>query len=360
MCGIAALLGSSASRPRMNAMLSAMAYRGPDDRGIAEFADGQALLGHNRLSIIDLSPAGHQPMVSGDGRFHVILNGEIYNYPELRRELDSTFGFRSRSDTEVLLASYQKWGAGCLDRLIGMFAFAVWDDKERELFAARDRFGVKPLYSHVFADGSLAIASEITALHAAGVPRRPDETTWARYLFEGISDHSTATFWEGVSALPPGHSLTWRAGRLQTQKWYDLAERSGLDLDTTPVEAVIARYGELLDESVSLRFRADVPVGIAVSGGLDSSILVGLIRKLHGPEVDLRAFTFITGDDRYDELPWVEEMLAGTQIRLTKCLLRPSDVPELAESIQESQHDRSAGFRPWPTRASSRHARTTA
>ncbi|MGH9852672.1 MAG: asparagine synthetase B family protein, partial [Blastocatellia bacterium] len=156
-----------------------------------------AALGHNRLSIIDLSPTGRQPMQDCDGRFRIVFNGEIYNYLELRSELKD-YPYRSKTDTEVILAAYEKWGEACLEKFIGMFAFLIWDERELKLFAARDRFGVKPLYYYQSERGTLTIASEVKTLHAAGVARIPDVTTWATYLSYGLCDHTENTFWQDI------------------------------------------------------------------------------------------------------------------------------------------------------------------
>src|SRR5947208_4967682 len=145
MCGLAGLIGDGCEALSLEAMIDCQRYRGPDDRGIYRHPSGLAALGHNRLSILDLTPAGHQPMVSDDGRLCITFNGEIYNYLELRAEL-SAYPFRTRTDTEVILAAYERWGEACLDRFQGMFAFLLWDMPNGRLFAARDRFGVKPLY----------------------------------------------------------------------------------------------------------------------------------------------------------------------------------------------------------------------
>src|SRR5687767_4898066 len=165
MCGIAGIFGSDTSR--IEAMVAAHGHRGPDGRGIHR--DGDVALGHTRLSIIDLSDCGLQPMSDPTGRWWIAFNGEIYNYLELRAELAGSWDFRTRTDTEVLLAAWVVWGPACLERLLVMFAFLLWDEHERTLFAARDRFGVKPLYFHEDR-GALRVASEIKALHAAGVP----------------------------------------------------------------------------------------------------------------------------------------------------------------------------------------------
>jgi asparagine synthase (glutamine-hydrolysing) len=311
-------------------MVASQRHRGPDSQQV--FEDGPAALGHNRLSIIDLSPAGAQPMSSADGDLTVVLNGEIYNYVELRAELTG-YPFRTRTDTEVLLAAYDRWGIQCLDHLLGMFAFLLWDARERRLFAARDRFGVKPLYYHARGDGALLIASEIKALHGAGVEPEPDATAWATYLAAGHHDHSTRTFWRGVESLPAGHYLTWRAGRLAVARWYDLAERVGPAYDERPVADVEDEYLALLRESVRLRFRSDVPVGINLSGGLDSSTLLAVVQAVQGADSDVSAFTFVTGDPQYDELPWVRQMLRRTQHPLIASPLAAADVPALAESV---------------------------
>ena len=181
MCGISGIFGQGWHTGQLDAMVAAQRHRGPDDTGSYQDASGCAGLGHNRLSIIDLSRAGRQPMTDGEGRFWLVFNGEVYNYRELRTEL-ADYPYRSRSDAEVVLAAYARWGARCLDRFIGMFAFLLWDSTTQELFAARDRFGVKPLYYCAAGDGTLWAASEIKALHAGGVPAEPDPVAWASYL----------------------------------------------------------------------------------------------------------------------------------------------------------------------------------
>ncbi|MFL6294138.1 MAG: asparagine synthase (glutamine-hydrolyzing) [Thermoanaerobaculia bacterium] len=340
MCGIAGIFGADASG--LEAMVGALGHRGPDGRGI--HVDGDAALGHTRLSILDLSDCGLQPMSDPTGRWWIVFNGEIYNYLELRSALDDSWGFRSRTDTEVLLAAWATWGPACLDRLLGMFAFLVWDGRERTLFAARDRFGVKPLYFHE-ESGALRIASEIKALHAAGVPARPDAVAWATYLAYGHKDHRPErTFWAGIQALPPGCLLRWRGGHGSVSRWYDLAQRVGSELDPRPEEAVIEEYRSLMEDSVRLRFRSDVPVGINLSGGLDSSTLLGLVQRVQGPESDVQAFTFVTGDPAYDELPWVEQMLARTRHPLVVCPLAPGEVPALAESVARFQDEPFGGL----------------
>ncbi len=325
-------------------MRASQAHRGPDGVGLYVDAERKAVLGHNRLSIIDLSAGGDQPMTSADGRFVVVQNGEIYNYLELKHELAGEYSFRTSSDTEVLLAAYTKWGVECLDRLVGMFAFVIWDSVEKTAFAARDRFGVKPLYYHQEVDGTVLLASEIKALHAAGIPAAPDDETWATYLAHGLYDHSEQTFWAQITSLPGGHCLQIRDGRIKTKKWYDVAERIGVEFDDRPEHEIREEYFALMKDSVTLRFRSDVPVGINLSGGLDSSSLLGLVHEVQGEDSDVKVFTFTTGDAAYDELKWVEQMLAQTRHPLVVNQLTPADVPALAAEVQTLQDEPFGGL----------------
>jgi asparagine synthase (glutamine-hydrolysing) len=343
MCGIAGLVGSGWSPSQLTAMVQRLVHRGPDSHATWISPCGTGGLGHTRLRIIDLSPAGAQPMVSADGRLHLSFNGEIYNYRELRTAL-SDYPFRSQSDSEVLLAAYQRWGSGCLDRLVGMFAFMLWDDATRELFAARDRFGVKPLYWAMTQTGDLALGSEIKALWTAGVPAEPDAAMWSTFLSQGLYDHSDRTFWSGIRALPPGHLLRWKAGTIRLARWYDGPEAVGMEEDRRQEHDVIEEYAALLQETVKLRFRSDVPVGISVSGGLDSSTLLAAIRAAQLAGDDVQAFTFVTGHPDYDELPWVRRALARTEHPHVVCRLSPDDVPALAESVQEFEDEPYGGI----------------
>jgi asparagine synthase (glutamine-hydrolysing) len=346
MCGISAIFGRDWSPQQLEAMIKAQSHRGPDAEGAYKSPSGLAGLGHNRLSIIDLSDAGRQPMSDPSGRYWIVFNGEIYNYLELRAELITDYSFRTKSDTEVLLAAYLKWGEACLDRLIGMFAFVIWDEAGRKAFGARDRFGVKPLHFHEPPGGGLILASEIKALHATGVARSPDEATWATYLASGMYDHGTRTFWQGIQRLPPGACFTWTPERgLSVRCWYDVAERAlNSGLDTRSDDQVADELLGLLEETIRLRFRSDVPVGICLSGGLDSSLLLGLVHRVQGKDSTVKTFTFYCGDPNYDELPWVEQMLAETKHPACFCRLDATEVPELAARVQASQDEPFGGL----------------
>ena len=345
MCGIAGIvsLDGAPELRTVRRMLDTQRHRGPDFSDALQL--GHACLGHNRLSIIDLREASNQPFTDGSGRYTLTFNGEIYNYLELRAELASTgYAFRTEGDVEVLLAAYLAWGADCLERLNGMFAFAIYDAEERRLFAARDRFGVKPL-AYAQRDGSLAFASEIKALWAAGVPRSPDEATWAGYLAYGSYGAPDRTFWAGIRQLPAGHALTWSVDdpRARISRWYDFAAR----VAQTPVyddkERLVAAYEELLADSIRLRFRADVPVGFNVSGGLDSSALLALVARYH-PGDPLTAYSFYTGDDRYDELPWVRRLVAHTDSPLSPVLVTADEIPGLEAEVSAVQDEPYGGI----------------
>lgn len=342
MCGVAAVVGARAGTQVLTHMLDVQRHRGPDARGLYLDPSAHVGLGHVRLSIIDLSPAGTQPMHSSDGRFHLVYNGEVYNYRALRRELGS-YPFRGESDSEVVLAAYARWGERCLERFVGMFAFVIWDAQERRLVAARDRFGVKPLYYACMPDGSLVLASEIQALHAAGVVAQPDVVAWATYLTRGAHDVDGRTFWQGVRAVPAGHLLRWQSGQLACARWYDPVP-AVLAEDTRPAADVLEEYGALARESIRLRLQADVPVGVNLSGGLDSSILLALVREARATAAPATAFTFVTGDPDYDELPWVRRMLDGTPHELVVCSLSATEVPALAAAAYESQQEPYGGL----------------
>ena len=285
-------------------------------------------------------------MSDASGRYWIVFNGEIYNYIELRAEMEARYTFRTRTDTEVLLAAYVEWGEACLDRFVGMLAFLIWDDQEHRLFGARDRFGVKPLHYHLTPEGGLCVASEIKALHAAGVPRRPDQSTWATYLVSGMYDHGESTFWEGIRRIPPGGCFTWSATNgFHQHTWYDVAKAAlASGPDARPDPAVSEELLAQMEQSVRLRFRADVPVGICLSGGLDSSLLLALVHRTHGADSTVKTFTFYCGDPAYDELPWVRQMLSESRHPACFCRLDPAEVPELATRVQVSQDEPFGGI----------------
>ncbi|WP_439475236.1 asparagine synthase (glutamine-hydrolyzing) [Algoriphagus formosus] len=341
MCGVAAIVGPKASLQNLEGMLALQHHRGPDFTGYW-VEPNQIALGHNRLSIIDLSAAANQPFVSSDERYHLVFNGEIYNYLELKQKLRFEFEFKTNSDTEVLLAAFIKWGKDCLAELNGMFAFIIWDKKDQSLFAARDRFGVKPLYFSQLAD-SLILSSEIRPHWQIGIPKVPNSDVWYSYLTKGQYGMPDETFWKGIHQIPGGHYLTFKNGDIEIRSWYDFVARSMalMNHQENDEEAYIL---DLLKDSVQLRFRADVPVGFNLSGGLDSSTLLALVSDAYPDEKKIEAFTFFTGDERYDELPWVRQMLVGKPYPLNTCKLEVSDIPHLTQKIASVQDEPFGGI----------------
>jgi len=276
-------------------------HRGPDAGGIREYPD--AVLGHRRLSIIDLSDRGLQPMESADGRYVLVFNGEIYNYKELRQELTPKYSFSSDSDTEVLLASWYVWGEQCLERLNGMFAFCVYDTQERVAFVARDRFGQKPLFL-AERDNRLHFASEVKGLLAAGIEAAPDISTWARYLRTASYDDTQNTVFAGVSQLLAGECAWFTPGKgLRRQRYYSLGER--IDPRRMDLGDAADQVREIMVDACSVHMRSDVPVAIMLSGGLDSSSLLACLDLADELNQSVKCFSVEFGGE-LTERPWIE------------------------------------------------------
>jgi asparagine synthase (glutamine-hydrolysing) len=276
MCGIAGIYSFDRDaihpddRSLVDAMLNVMPRRGPDARGV--WAGPETVLGHLRLSIIDLCERSNQPMVGPCGRT-LVFNGEIYNYLELRRELSGRYEFRTESDSEVILAAYDAWGPDCLHRFNGDWALAIYDPRTNELFLARDRYGIKPLY-YATQQGRLLFASEVRALLAAGVSAAVSPQAVYTFICNRKNEWADRTLVETVKPLPRGHCLLLRPGGEATPRCYYGTERllEG-EGPSDPAEA-LEQFGELLTSSVMLRLRSDVPVGVCLSGGMDSSAIV--------------------------------------------------------------------------------------
>ncbi len=273
MCGISGIINFNnqlVDEEELNSMLATMKHRGPDDQGI--FIDENYGLGFVRLSIIDLTKLGHQPMHSPDNRYTVIFNGEIFNYKELKKELISLgVKFTTQTDTEVLLQAYINWGKDCLHRLNGMWAFAIYDKQEKELFATRDRFGIKPFYYHLTEDRFI-FASEIpTLLTTLNQKPKANNNAIFDYLAFNRTDQDTSTFFENIFKLKHGHSITIKNSSTKINEWYNL--KSNLKKPFQNKE----EYKSLLIDSIRLRLRSDVPIGICFSGGLDSSSILSIV-----------------------------------------------------------------------------------
>jgi asparagine synthase (glutamine-hydrolysing) len=341
MCGIAGFLDARepATAPRIRAMTDRLQHRGPNAeglllvdtaRGTTWAGDGaqpearfDLALGHRRLSILDLSDAGRQPMVSSSGKHWLIFNGEIYNYVELRAELKQLgHVFKTGTDTEVLLAAYEQWGIACLSRCNGMWAFALWDGVRRELYLARDRMGVKPLY-YAHGTGWLVFGSEIKALLAhPRVPRRPNPSIVYDFLSLRLADHTDETFFDGIYRVPGAHYLVVRPGHEpRIERWWDAQPAFRDDASPAQERAAIERFEELFEDAVRIRLRADVPIGTCLSGGVDSSSIVVTANQLMFDELKLdralvgdrqRTFSACFEDRRFDERPFIDRVIAAT------------------------------------------------
>ncbi len=325
MCGIVALYAprGTVDPAAVERATRRLFSRGPDGQRQWMAPHGRVGLGHARLSIIDLT-TGDQPIASEDGSRQIVVNGEFYDFERIQRELEFRgHRLRTRSDSEIALHLYEELGTGCLHQLRGEFALALWDEPNQTLFAARDRFGIKPLFYATWG-GTLYIASEIKALFAAGVPAR-----WNRQAVFGATAamHPTETLFEGVSQIPPGHFLLATPGYLQLHRYWDF----NYPTNDTPAPKLsdrewAERLAAELDNAVRLRLRADVPVGCYLSGGLDSCAVIGLAARHRSDAI--RAFTLTFDRADYDEGPIAREMAALCGAEFYPVPIRQSDLAD--------------------------------
>lgn len=324
MCGIAGFLydveASAAARTTVRRMIALQRHRGPDGEG---FYDAKGIsLGHCRLSVIDLTETGHQPMSDEEGRYWITFNGEIYNYLELKQELFGLgFRFHGKSDTEVLLAAFRHWGEKCLEHLRGMFAFAIWDERTGCLFAARDRLGIKPF--HYWTDGvsRLAFASELKALLGFLPQRNANLQLATDFLAWNILDHEAAdTMVASIKRLPPAHAMIWEKGRgLRIWRYWQVSISESLEVSPERRPKMIADFRSRFEETVSLHLRSDVPVGTCLSGGLDSSAIACVVsqellrRGVSYEERQQHTFSACFDDPRLDERQYIQAVAAATK-----------------------------------------------
>jgi asparagine synthase (glutamine-hydrolysing) len=311
MCGFAAVVsldGAPIDADRVARMANVLAHRGPDDSGV--LIDGTVGLGFRRLSILDLSPSGHQPMSTEDGQVAVVFNGEIYNFVELREELEGLgHRFRSSGDTEVLLRAYLEWGSQCLARFNGMWAFAIYDKRRGVVFGARDRFGMKPLY-RCATKGHFLLASEIKSIRASGlIASAINWSTAARFLLENRLDETNETFYDGIEHVAPGTAfeVDLRGTRREWRYW------SLESPDRAAAADAPARFAELFEDAVRVHMRSDVPVGVHLSGGLDSTSIIcatARVRREQGATEPLLAFCYQAPE--FDEGTYISDTVRQT------------------------------------------------
>jgi asparagine synthase (glutamine-hydrolysing) len=341
MCGIAGMVGPGANSSVVARMTDAQRHRGPDGEG--SYSARGVALGHRRLKIIDLTEAGRQPMSTPDGRYTLVYNGEVYNYREIRADLTGA-EFHSATDSEVVLQAFVRWGPECLDRFVGMFAFAIWDAVQQELFCARDRLGIKPFYYARLGEDFL-FASEIRGLVTAGVPRAVNERVLFDFLARDFYEHSDQTFFAGIHKLAPGSWMVVRAnGEIKRQqRYWNLAD----DVTRVNVPGKPEQREETLlnlcSEAVDLHLRSDVPVAVALSGGLDSATLLTLLDRVHPDPTRVEAFSFCFAEEAYSERPYVEAMSLETGRRASFVEVSANAFADTAERISLSQEEPFAG-----------------
>jgi len=333
VCGINGIVnlgrsGNFGNQIRM--MNAALVHRGPDDDGV--FEEEGIALGHRRLSIIDLSSDGHQPMNYAN-RFTIIYNGELYNFRELKKEL-SEITFKTNSDTEVILAAYAKWGENCLKHFNGMFAFAIYDQSNQELFIARDRLGIKPLYYSQINE-QLIFSSEIRALLASGmIPKKMDLNSLEDYLLYQTV-HAPATIIENVKLLMPGHFMKINNGQLEIKCWWKPEIKSSKS--NSDYSAVCKDIRKLLRDAVACRLVADVPFGAFLSGGIDSSVIVGLMSEVASSPVNTFSVTF--DDSEFSESIYANQIAKKFKTIHHEIKLKPEDfLNELPNALDAMDH----------------------
>ncbi|HEY8105095.1 MAG TPA: asparagine synthase (glutamine-hydrolyzing) [Gemmatimonadales bacterium] len=352
MCGICGIVQTDPRATcdpiQFEAMRDQLTHRGPDDAG--SMIEAGIALGSRRLAIRDLSPRGHMPMRTPDGRYSIVYNGEVYNSAELRRDLEARgWSFKSTSDTEVVLYLFADYGPAMLERLNGMFAIAIWDHRERTLFLARDRLGVKPLY-YTRTRQALSFASEPKAFFAAGFPSAMNQAAWDELMcFSFVSGESTP--YEGVLRLLPGHFLVWRDGAMTITRWWNLAEEAAKPAETSPEEW----FRNTFDDSIGLRRISDVPIGVLLSGGLDSASVAASLAIQAGSGVE--SFTMGFTEPGFDERPLAREVVNRWGLTSHEMTVDRSRVTDLMlEAVRYNDEPMAHGHEPHLL-AISRHAK---
>lgn len=342
MCGINGILGlnhNDQAKDRIAAMNIALAHRGPDDGGF--FLDENIVLGHRRLSIIDLSADGHQPMQSSDKRYTIVYNGELYNYLEIKNQL-TNYPFKTATDTEVILAAYTKWGKDCLQKFNGMFAFAIWDRVEKIVFVARDRLGIKPLY-YFYQDKKFIFSSEIRALLASGIiPRKLNRSVLPDYLRYQVV-HAPNTIIQHVFMLMPGHYIEASQTDFKIKSYWDIAKVSKQHVEKKSYKDTCKDVNELLCISVERRLIADVPFGAFLSGGIDSSSIVALMSQISKTKV--KTFCIVFEEEEFSEAKHSRLVAKKFNTDHHEIKLKPIDfLNQLPEILGAIDHPGGDGF----------------
>ena len=331
MCGIAGIINfenKKIENNRLVSMMESIRHRGPNDQGISELFNVGFV--HTRLSIFDLSAAGHQPMISDCNRFVIVFNGEVYNWPEIRKKLKRK-DWKSKTDTETILYAFIENGKECLSMFNGMFAFAIYDRKNKKFFAARDRIGIKPFYYGIF-DKEFYFASEIKALISAGFKKEVNYNAIYDFLRWGLIDHCKETFFKNILSLKPGHYLNIDSdGSIEENRYWDLTKIT-FDNSRINLPEAIEEYNALLKNAIDLRLRADVKIGSFLSGGIDSSILTShLVNKLSSENIECYTYEFDTGGAGEGNYAKQVAEILGVKNKIST--LAHKDVPNYFEKV---------------------------
>ncbi|MBK7856401.1 MAG: asparagine synthase (glutamine-hydrolyzing) [Bacteroidetes bacterium] len=336
MCGITGIYGindRAKSSQIIKVMNKSIAHRGPDDEGF--FVDDNVALGHRRLAIIDLSPAGHQPMQCNENILEIIFNGEIYNFNDVKKEL-TEYPFKTKTDTEVILAAYKKWGRQCVHKFNGMFAFAIYNKHTKELFIARDRLGVKPVYYYK-TNELFVFASEVRALLESGLVPRKINLNALRDYFSYQTIHAPQCIVKDVLMLMPGHYATIKGNQLQIEEYWSVTKNISNESEGKSYTEVCAEVNKLFYESVERRLVSDVPFGAFLSGGIDSSAVVGMMSKIMPQKV--KTFTIVFDEEEFSEAKFAKMVADKFNTDHHEFLLTPEDfLQQLPEAMNALDH----------------------
>ena len=344
MCGINGIYGLENLQDPLkliHKMNESIAHRGPDASGT--FHSKNVVLGHQRLKIIDLSESANQPFHSSNGRYTLVFNGEIYNYQQIRKELEDDFVFRTNSDTEVLINAFTKWGKSCLQKLNGMFAFAIWDDEAESLFLARDRMGIKPIY-YAFQDGTFVFSSEVKAVLKSGLVKREiNQNSLYEYLnYQTIYGENTIL--DDVKMIPPASWVTIQDNQIETGEYWQIEAPKKRTYNS--FEELKVQIAEKFGESIQKRMIADVPFGAFLSGGIDSSIVVGNMAKYSSQPI--KTFHISFAEEQFSESKYAKIVANKFGTEHTDIQLHPNDLlNQLPDALSAMDHPSGDGPNTW-------------
>ncbi len=355
MCGLFGSVGVDLNELNEQNALNCLIKRGPDQQKTYTDKTNLVKLGHTRLSVIDLSEDGNQPMSTVDGRYTIVYNGEIYNYKEIKSKIGTEYLWRTHSDTEVILASYIKWGAECLHEFHGMFAFSIWDNIEKKLFAARDRLGVKPFYYTLYKNG-IVFASRPKAFFNLIADFKSSINRQAmRYYLESGYIPSSLSIYNAITKLEAGHYLEYTSGVINVSQYWSVDKiKTNYELENVPEKILVSRLDDLINQSVEWRMHSDVPLGVFLSGGIDSSLIAGVVAKKSKNQIN--TFTIGFNDKRFDESMHAENVSSNINSKHFHEILNVNDLIDLIPTFFEEYDEPFYDFSAFPMMAASRLA----